>query len=49
MYKRQTNKMLAIKNKDVEERVYAYWGKVDADLETKVRESLAKKRAEQEK
>ena len=41
-----TNKMLAIKNKDVEERVYAYWGNVDADLEVKVRESLAKKRAD---
>ncbi|MDK8878630.1 catalase [Corynebacterium sp. MSK008] len=44
-----TNKMMAIKHKDVEERVYEYWGKVDADLETKVRESFAKKRAEQEK
>ena len=42
-----TNKMMAIKNKDVEERVYEYWGKVDADLETRVRESLAKKRAAQ--
>ena len=41
-----TNKMLAIKNKDVEERVYAYWGNVDKDLEAKVRESLAKKRAD---
>ena len=39
---------MAIKNTDVEERVYEYWGKVDADLEQKVRESFAKKRAEQQ-
>lgn len=44
-----TNKMLAITNKEIEERVYEYWGKVDADLETKVRESLAAKRAAQQK
>ena len=44
-----TNKMMAITNKEIEERVYEYWGKVDADLETKVRESLAAKRAEQQK
>ena len=44
-----TNKMMAITNKEIEERVYEYWGKVDADLETKVRESLAAKRAAQQK
>lgn len=44
-----TNKMMAITNKEIEERVYEYWGKVDADLETKVRESLAPKRAAQQK
>ena len=44
-----TNKMLPITNKEIEERVYEYWGKVDADLETKVRESLAAKRAAQQK
>lgn len=44
-----TNKMMAIINKEIEERVYEYWGKVDADLETKVRESLAAKRAAQQK
>lgn len=44
-----TNKMMAITNKEIEERVYEYWGKVDADLETKVRESFAAKRAAQQK
>ena len=42
-----TNKMLPIKDKDVEERTFAYWGNVDADLETKLREVLAAKRVEQ--
>ena len=44
-----TNKMMAITNKEIEERVYEYWGKVDADLEIKVRESFAAKRAAQQK
>ncbi|UUA87432.1 catalase [Corynebacterium pseudogenitalium] len=44
-----TNKMMAITNKEIEERVYEYWGKIDADLETKVRESFAAKRAAQQK
>lgn len=39
-----TNKMLPIKNKEVEERVYDYWTKVDEDLGQRVRDSLAKKR-----
>ena len=39
-----TNKMLPIQDKDVEERTFAYWGKVDADLEPKLREVLAEKR-----
>ena len=36
--------MLPIQDKDVEERTFAYWGKVDADLEPKLREVLAEKR-----
>ncbi|SES05981.1 catalase [Corynebacterium cystitidis] len=43
-----TNKMLSIKNKDVEERVYEYWGKVDENLGQRVRDSLAQKRAAQQ-
>ena len=39
--------MLPIKDKDVEERTFAYWRNVDADLETKLREVLAAKRVEQ--
>ncbi|MGI0542123.1 catalase [Corynebacterium aquatimens] len=41
-----TNKMLPITNKDVEERTFAYWGKVDAELEPKLRAELARKRGE---
>ena len=44
-----TSKMMAITNKEIAERVCEYWGKVAAALETKVRESLAAKRAAQQK
>ena len=36
--------MLAIENKDVEERTFKYWGMISDDLEQKLRSELAKKR-----
>ena len=44
-----SNKMLPIQNKDIEERTFAYWGNVDADLEQKLRSEVARKRQDADK